>query len=255
MLFKKVSEYVLTGLQKATRVVCDSQSTRDDLVSRDLVPAERVDVVPLGVDPVCSPREDRAADDEATQRLGHVGHAVEVLHVGSTIARKRVDILLHVFAELRKSHPNARLVRVGGAFTREQMALQQRLGLDRSVSVLPPLSRRVVAAIYRRASVALLPSEREGFGFPVIEAMACGTPVLASDLPVLREVGGPAASYCAVGDVERWAHMLRDLLQERQTQPDRWMARRKACILQAAQFSWDAHARSMVDIYRRALAS
>ena len=64
---------------------------------------------------------------------------------------------------------------------------------------------RTLAAVYRRAALVLQPSEAEGFGLPVAEALACGTPVLASDLAVLREVGGEAAVYRAVGDVPAWS--------------------------------------------------
>ena len=64
------------------------------------------------------------------------------------------------------------------------------LGLGHNIRVLPFVDRPVLAALYRRASLVLLPSEREGFGLPLVEAMACGISVVASDLPVLREVGG-----------------------------------------------------------------
>ena len=70
------------------------------------------------------------------------------------------------------------------------------------MTVLPFVDRRVLAAVYRRVALLLQTSDREGFGLPVAEAMTCGTPVVASDLPALREVGGPAATYCPVGDVD-----------------------------------------------------
>ena len=68
---------------------------------------------------------------------------------------------------------------------------------------MPLLDRDELADLYRRAALVLLPSDREGFGLPVVEAMACGTPVVASDIPALREIGGDAAAYCAPGDVHR----------------------------------------------------
>ena len=112
-----------------------------------------------------------------------------MLHVGSTIARKRIDTLLRVFAGIRRARPDARLVRVGGPFTAEQRALVRELQLEDAIVVLPFLDRSTLAAVYRQSAVLLLPSEREGFGLPVLEALACGTPVIASDIEALREVG------------------------------------------------------------------
>ena len=100
--------------------------------------------------------------------------------------------------------------------------------------------------MYRRATLLLLPSEREGFGLPVIEAMACGTNVLASDLPVLSEVGGDAALYCPVGDVSVWTKKLIEILAAENRQSSSWAERREAAIAQAAKFTWAEYARKMV---------
>ena len=102
-----------------------------------------------------------------------------------------------------------------------------------------------LAELYRRAAVILQPSEAEGFGLPVIEALACGAIVVASDIPVLREVGGDAVIYCPVGDVGAWVRGSCACI--------RWVLRpqlpeRLAC---AARYSWVAHARTIADAYLR----
>jgi glycosyltransferase involved in cell wall biosynthesis len=175
------------------------------------------------------------------------------LHVGSTIERKRIDVLLRVFAALRKDFPGARLIRVGGSFTRAQARLLEQLNLTEAVIVLPRLERDILAAVYRRAAVVLQPSEREGFGLPVVEAMACGTPVVASCIPVLREIGGEAAVYCPVGDVSSWTETLAQLLVEKAEYPEQWEQRRAKSLTQAAKFSWAEYANQMVDVYRQIL--
>src|SRR5690606_13967390 len=119
---------------------------------------------------------------------------------------------------------------------------------------MPFLSRRVIAALYRRAALVLLPSEREGFGLPVVEAMACGTPVVCTDIPVLREVGGDAAEYCPLGERSAWAERIVSLLREREERPDRWDARRAAGLARAATFTWTRYAGAMQGIYERVAA-
>jgi glycosyltransferase involved in cell wall biosynthesis len=155
-----------------------------------------------------------------------------------------------VFAEIRKTFPMARLVRVGGEFTAEQIRLVEELKLESSIVVLQPLDRTVLAAVYRRAAVVLQPSEREGFGLPVVEAMACGTLVVASDLDVLREVGGDAAVYCDVADIERWSNEVIALLKLRRDEPQLWKARKLRGLEQAAKFTWTEYASRMVALYR-----
>jgi len=172
-----------------------------------------------------------------------------VLHVGSTIPRKRIDVLLEVFAAVRRAHPDARLVRAGGRFTPEQEQQARDLGVLDAVVTLPFCSRATLAAVYRRAAIVVQPSSREGFGLPIVEAMACGTPVIASDIPALREVGGDAAAFCAVGDVNGWTETLASLLEERQAHPDRWSARKARGCARARSFSWSAFAEGLSRVY------
>jgi glycosyltransferase involved in cell wall biosynthesis len=119
-----------------------------------------------------------------------------------------------------------------------------------SIIVLPHLDRRVLAAVYRRAAIVLLTSEREGFGLPVVEAMACGTPVVTSDLAAVREAGGGSAVYCSVGEVPEWADAISGLLLERSGDTDRWNKRRQDGVARAGGFTWSQYTLRMVQIYR-----
>ena len=96
----------------------------------------------------------------------------------------------------------------------------------------------------------LQPSEAEGFGLPLAEAMACGAPLLVSDLPVLREVAGEAATYRPVGDAPAWVDAALALLDERSRRPDLAAARRDAGLARSATFRWEAHADRLAALYR-----
>jgi glycosyltransferase involved in cell wall biosynthesis len=251
LVSRALGHHLLDGLQAAARIVCVSQAGRDELVSHEIVPESRVTVIPNGVHPTCTHRGDPRADREAADLVGAArSDSIELLHVGSTIERKRIDVLLDVVAVLKRLWPALRLIRVGDTFTPAQERQARRLGLEGAVTVLPFVDRRVLAALYRRATILLQPSEREGFGLPVAEAMACGTPVVASRIAALTEVGGQAATYCPVGDVRAWVAAISELLDERLAAPSDWRARCASSLTQSRRFSWHEHARRMTELYR-----
>ena len=244
--------HVLDGISRASHVACISEATRQDLISTGRVDPSRTSVVYLGAHPTCTPAPDAIADAEIERQLGPRGF--EVLHVSSTIPRKRIDVLLEVFSRFRRIQPDITLVRVGGPLTREQQRLAERLNVIDSLVQLPFLERPQLAALYRRASVVVLPSDREGFGLPVVEAMACGTPVIASAIPALREVGGSAALYCQPGDVNGWVEGLVQLHREQADGVAR-ERRRTACLSAAAVFDWRRYAAQMAALYQQPLAT
>jgi glycosyltransferase involved in cell wall biosynthesis len=251
VLFKAMTRHILNGFRRAGCVTCDTAAVRDELVGHGLVAENRIVVVPIGVGKAFSEAADRDADTEMPTLTGAPAGAIEVLHVGSTVPRKRIDVLLRIFAGVRRAMPRAHLVRVGGAFTPEQERLAAELGVAPHISVLPALDDRRLAAAYRRAALVLLPSAREGFGLPVLEAMRCGTPVIASDIPVLREVGGGVAEHCPLDDLDAWVNQSVRLLEERKTALDQWNERRARGTAWASRFSWDAFGDAMAAIYTR----
>jgi glycosyltransferase involved in cell wall biosynthesis len=125
-----------------------------------------------------------------------------LLHVGSCIPRKRIDVLLDVFAAVRRGRPDLRLVKVGGPWAPAQKEQLGRLGLAGAVDTRNGLTRGDIAALYCAAALVLLPSVAEGFGLPVIEALACGAALVASDLPVLRE--GAVRRWCTARSATSW---------------------------------------------------
>jgi len=208
----------------------------DRIRSLGLVPADRLVHAPYGVAPEFAP------DAAGPVELPVATAPPFLLHVGNNIPRKRLDVLLDVFAELRRRGGELRLVQVGGPWPPALAGQLTRLGVGAFVTQMKGLSRGQLAELYRRAAAVLVTSEAEGFGLPVIEALACGTPVVASDLPTLREAGGAAATYCPVGDVGVWADAVTRTLADSGTTRDLRLA-------QAAKFSWDEHARVIAEAY------
>ncbi len=254
-ILKRITSRIVSGLQKAAWVICDSGATADELLAQGWARPERMSVIRLGVAPVFSPEGDAPADREAGQLLGQHARGIRILHVGSTIPRKRIDVLLHVFAETRKNFPDLILLQVGGALTAEQQALARRLHVDGSVVTFPFLNDRALAAIYRLSTLLLLPSDSEGFGLPLVEAMACGLPVIASDLPALREVGGEVAVYSPAGAVVDFCRSTVNMIGAAQAQSAELQQRRNAGIARAAQFSWAKCADEVARVYEKVLCS
>src|SRR5437763_576047 len=235
--FRAMARRVLAGLQKAAVVFHSTLSVRRALERRGLVDPARLVHAPYGTAPEFRP-EPSAADPAPPGPF--------VLHVGSCAARKRVDVLLDVFAAACARRPELQLVQVGGEWTPAQRGQIERLRIAPAVEQRRGISRTDLAGLYRRAALVLQPSEAEGFGLPVVEALACGAAVVASDIPTLREAGGPAAVFCPVADVPTWADAVCRVLTDPGSAPP-WAAR----LAQAARYSWHEHARVIGEAYLR----
>ncbi|WP_224364804.1 glycosyltransferase family 4 protein [Hyalangium versicolor] len=244
--FRLMARTILLGLERAAIVFHGTQAVRSELLAHGVVDPHRLVWAPLGVSPEFRPEP--SPGDTSHSLLVPLGGQPYVLHVGSSIPRKRLDVLFEVFAALRARHPELRLVQQGGALTPAQREQVTRLGLGDALLQPPKLDRATLAGLYRGAQAVLVPSEAEGFGLPVIEALACGAPVVASDLPVLREVGDTACLYCPVGDVAAWVNTLDALLSGRQPPPAREIR-----LERARRFTWQAHAHTVLQAYQRLL--
>jgi glycosyltransferase involved in cell wall biosynthesis len=239
--FCRLVQHVLDGFRQAAVVFYNSRHTGEELLRYGLVPQERLVHAPLGVAPEFTPQP-----PATPVPLPLSTDPPYLLHVGSNSPRKRLDLLLDIFAAVRLHLPALRLVQVGGPWPAACLAQIRRLGLGSHITQVRGLSREQLAELYRRAAAVLVTSDAEGFGLPVIEALACGAVVVASDLPAVREAGGSAAVYCPVGNIPVWTATLVRLLQ----QPD-WAPPRTQRLAHAGRFSWAEHARIIASTYSR----
>lgn len=244
--FKAMMRRVLKGLEKAAVIFHSTQEIRRQIVARGIADEGRLVQAVYGVSPEFNPSD--TPDTNSNAALDKVGDRPFILHVGSCIPRKRIGDLLLILAGLRERHGEICLVKAGGAFTPEQRERIKELGLTSSIVETGWQSERQLAALYRRAAATVVPSDAEGFGLPVIEALACGCAVVASAIETLMEVGEGAAMYRPVGGAAVWIETLDKILRDPAAAPPR-----EARLRQAAKYSWGAHADTICGAYRRLL--
>lgn len=237
--FRGMAQRILNGFRKAAVVFYSTEEIRRQILMHSLIDPTKLVQAPLGT------AEEFTANPPPQPVIipGIEPDQPFILHVGSCIPRKRIDVLLDVFAQIRTAHPALRLLKIGGQWTSQQQQQIDRLGIGSAISAIGFQSREVVAESYRRAQAVLVPSEAEGFGLPVIEALACGGVVLASEIPVLREVGAHAINYARVGDVAGWTAALDTILRGQS------LATREQRLTRAELFSWRHHAQVIADTY------
>jgi glycosyltransferase involved in cell wall biosynthesis len=241
--FRAMTQRILSGLRRAGCVVCGSQATKDDLVRLGLLTEDRIRVVLNGIDPDFLPDPSALACEWAARHLANGSDpALDVLHVGNDVPRKRVDRLLRIVDAVRASGLNVRLVRVGSPMTGTHKRLAAHLNVP--VVELPYLDRDVLRAVYARCAVLVMPSDREGFGLPVIEAFAAGRPAVISDIPSLREVSGGLARWVPPDDIRGWVDAITNALEPQDVAVGDYARRAHAATL-----TWDTHAQGLLPVY------
>ncbi len=188
----------MRGLRRADRIFADSEWTRRTLVEALGVDACRVTTLRLGVDqtrfrPLKVPADFR-------ERFGLSEHERYVLYIGSEDPRKNLETLWRAFARVHTHHPEAVLLKVGAPQSAPErnrlLHLRQALAVSGAIRFLDHVAEEDLPVLYNLACVCVLPSLYEGFGLPVLEALACGTRVVCSNVTALPEVVGADSLVC-----------------------------------------------------------
>jgi glycosyltransferase involved in cell wall biosynthesis len=248
-LFNAMTRRIAAGLRRAELIVCVSAAARDDLLQFKLADPARLRLVPNGIDPALLEDPPREARARAAELLPPQDGAFDVLHVGNDIPRKRLDRLLEIVAALRQRGHRIRLVRVGSPLRHATRQRMNTLGLGEVVE-LPFVQRDVLRALYERCGLLLLTSDREGYGLPVLEAFAAGKPVVASDIPALRESSGGLARLVAPDSLHEWVAAIEDVM--RTTAAAGALADQRRA--HAAARTWDSHIRGLLPVYQELLS-
>lgn len=233
----------LKALRQAEVYIVPTEWLRGELATW-LGDDRRIRVVPFGVDRAFFSESSGArARGRSDWRIPE--EAFVVLHVGSTVERKNVPVVIQTVARLR-AETDAYLLQVGGRLSGEQEQLVEQLGLRRWVRTVTSADETTLRRAYRAADVLLFPSLYEGFGYPVLEAFASGLPVVTSGAGGLREVGGDGALVVEGRDPAAYVEALTDLAED--------TARREALVdrgrARARSFTWQRTAERTAEVYR-----
>ena len=248
-----LAQAVPRAVARADHLLADSQSTKNDLVEYLQVPAQRITVVYPGVDPRFRPL------DQATVAGLRARYHLDqpfILAVGTLQPRKNYVRLIQAYAHLRDLDEELRDVKLviagsEGWLFEEIYATVQHLGLEKQVRFMAYFPDADLPALYNAAAVLAMPSLYEGFGFPVLEALACGTPVVTSDVSSLPEVAGDAALLVPPLDVEALSTALHRLLTDTALR-----ARlRERGLIQAQRFRWQQAAQTTLAVYQHLVSA
>jgi len=250
----------MQNIKKAEAVLVNSDNTKKDVVRFAGADPEKIHRVYLGVD-----EEFRTQSPVPREERGNC-----VLFVGGVEVNKNVLRLLQAFANLRSisniqysvsnikySISNIRLIIPGGQFVNEEKietkmikAKVKELGLENNVEFPGFVPQEKLIELYRKALVFVYPSYYEGFGFPVLEAMASGTPVVSSNASSLPEVGGDAVTYVDPFDVEGIAKEIERVLYYHATEYGKYEKMVKDGLEQSKKFSWQKCAKETLEVLR-----
>ncbi len=240
----------LRAARLADAILCDSQATANDVRRYLHVPLDRLFVVPGAPGPEFRRLDDHRAIASTLLRLGI--HENYLLFVGSVEPRKNLVTIIEAFARMRAgSHRQEWLVIAGGSGWKNEEIYQRvhELRLTHVVRFLGFLPTEDLVVLYNACRAFVYPSLYEGFGLPVLEAMACGAPVVTSNVSSLPEVAGDTALLVDPRDVEGIAEAMRAVLEDAQL---RTTLRAKG-LERASRFSWERTARLTLEVYHRCL--
>ena len=235
-------------LKAADAIIVVSECTQRDAVRLYGVPSERIHVIPEGVHPRFRPIADLTRLAAVRDKYGLPSRFV--LHVGTIEPRKNLPMLMKSWEAVKseeRGRDDLKLVIAGkpGWLYKETFATADRLGLADDVIFTGYMEDADLPVLYNAATALAMPSRYEGFGLPIAEAMACGTPVVCSDVSSLPEVAGDAALLVPPDDVRGWVEALTHVISDEGL---RGTLREKG-LKQAAKFSWERAAHQTGQVY------
>lgn len=240
------------SVRRADHILADSQATKDDLIAIYGADANKITVLLSGVDARFQPVTDEQAQAAARAKY-NIPNRPYIFSVGTVQPRKNYGRLIQALAQLRAVGDDVDLVIAGGRGWLEDPIYQMitDTGLHGHVHFIGFADDADLPALYSAAALTALPSLYEGFGIPVLESMACGTPVITSNVSSLPEVAGDAALTIDPLDLDALVEGVQRLLHDTRLSK----VLRARGLARAADFTWDRAAQHLLTVYDRLLTS
>ena len=244
-----LNKVVPRSVKRASHVLADSEATKSDLLQAYDVPAEKVTVLYSGVSNDFRPVSDKRLLRHVRQKYG-IGERSDVFSVSTLQPRKNYQMLIRAFKMVAARRPHTLVIAGGKGWLYEQIVDEiAHQELEGRVLLVGFAADEDLPALYSGASLFAYPSVYEGFGLPLLEAMACGVPVLNSSASCLPEVAGDATVQLSPHDQQAWSEAMVSLLED----SPRRASMVAAGFLQARRFTWARAAQELRSLYARLL--
>lgn len=242
-------EMILRNIKKIDHYIVPSEVVKQDLMVLLKIPEKSISVIRHGINPVFSIREHTIDNEKISHNLLFPNRYV--LTVGTIEPRKNMPLLIQAFRKTASLYPDIHLVIVGKPAEGMDELLEaiDSANLSDRTHLLGYVPLEILVDLYRRAILAVFPSWDEGFGFPPLEALACGAPVLVSDIPVHREILGEAAAYFEPDNLRDLEDMLISALEK----PESFIMKKAEAQRQTRLYSWDQAAAQHLEVYRKVI--
>ena len=235
----------VSSLARAKFIITDSESTKKDLIEKLSISTEKIETIPLGVNPIFHPLATREERQNYVEKFNLPKGRI-ILSFGNNLSYKNVEGILRAFSQVLRVEGGVYLVRVG-SLTSSQAHLVQSLGIADNYLEVKKETDEDLVGLYNCADVFLSPSFKEGFGLPVLEALACGLPVVISAGTSLAEIAGKGGVYVNPTNTDEIAAAVLGVLRGQLSSEQRGMA----LVDRAALFSWEKTARQTAAVYER----
>jgi glycosyltransferase involved in cell wall biosynthesis len=239
---KLIHKLIQQAINKTDSIICYSQQTKNDLLKyHKITNKEKINVIYLGVSSLFKRHLD--VDKESFRKLNNLTKPY-FFYIGTRLPYKNFNKLLKAFSVWKEKDNFSLVVAGGNEFNNKEIAYIENLGLTKNVVKSKLSKEEDIVMLYNCAHALVFPSTSEGFGLPLVESMACGTPLLISDIPIFREITHDIPYYFNPHDTSSITSMLSECLVIDEN-------RINAGIKRAQNFNWESMVNQTIEIYKK----